>query len=88
MENGGVLKDKRYCSRGLEPYTKRGVMNKKEERKNSIDAVLYEQKRQRRQGILDEEAIANRYKSKTADYQLRALIFGSRDLREAKTLSW
>jgi hypothetical protein len=61
MDQGSELKDKKYCSRGLERCTTVGAAAKKENRLLVINAVLDEQMNQWEEAIFDENAIAEIY---------------------------
>jgi hypothetical protein len=85
LENGKVFtKDKKCLSRGLESQTRLATISKTLNRKNALDAVLDEQDDQRRLGVVDEEAIAQRYHQGTSSCQLWASTVGLRDQREAE----
>ena len=54
MDQGRVLRNKKYCARGLEGYTTIGRKVKEQIRRQSIDAVMEEQGRQMyHEGIVD-----------------------------------
>jgi hypothetical protein len=84
MDQGVALKDKKYCSRGLETLTKLGNISKTQNRFSSIDIVLDKQDQQRRQGIKDEIAIAESYRDSSASCQLWSQTIALRDQREAE----
>jgi hypothetical protein len=84
MESGKILKDKKYCSRGLESHTRLASLSKTLNRKPAVDAVLDEQDEQQHLGIVDEEIIAQRYQQTTSSCQLWATIVGLRDQRAAE----
>jgi hypothetical protein len=84
MENGEVFKDKKYCSRGLESSTRLAAISKTQNCKNAINVVLDEQDEQRRLGVVDEEALAQRYHQGTSSCQLWASTVGLRDQRVAE----
>lgn len=85
MEKGKVFKDKKYCSRGLESLTRQAAMDKAYSRRLAFDAVLDEQDEQWQLGVVDEEAIAERYAEVSSSCQLWASVIGLRDQREAET---
>jgi hypothetical protein len=87
MQNGEVLKDKKYCSRGLESHTRLAAISKTLNRQTAINAVLDEQEDQRQTGDVDEEDIAQRYQQATSSCQLWACIVGLRDQRAAEEYS-
>jgi hypothetical protein len=84
MQNSEVLKDKKYCSRGLESHTRLASISKMQNRKTANNAVLDEQEEQRHMGVVDEEIIAQRYQQTTSSCQLWANIVGLRDQRVAE----
>ena len=85
MDRGEILKDKKYCSRGLESHTRTGSKIKTLHRALSIDAVLDVQGQLWDEGIRDEEeAIAGAYAEATASSQMWANVIGLRDQREAE----
>ena len=82
MESGEILKDKKYCSRGLESHTR--LLDSRSKTQNcttAINAVLDEQEDQRQMGVVDEEDIAQRYQQTTSSCQLWARAVGLRDQR-------
>ena len=81
MEEGSKLKDKKYCSRGLEGHTSIGAVLKKEKRSLAINAVLDEQMIQWEEGIFNEDAIAKIYNRASFSCQVRANIVGLGDHR-------
>ena len=83
MENGEDLKDKKYCSRGLESYTRLAAINKSQNRKLAVNAVLDEQDEQERFAPT-EEAISHAYYQVTSSCQLWARMIGLRDQRSAE----
>jgi hypothetical protein len=84
MQNGEVLKDKKYCSRGLESHTRLAAISKTQNRKTANNAALDEQEEQQRMGVVDEQAIAQRYQQTTSSMQLWATAIGFRDQRVAE----
>jgi hypothetical protein len=85
LDQGETLKDKKYCSRGLESYTRWAAKAKALNRKLSIDSVLDEQDRQRRSSnVFNDEAISQRYIRTASSCQLWANTVGLRDQRAAE----
>lgn len=85
MERGQVLKDKKFCSRGLEQLTLIGGIAKLRNRHDSIDAVLDEQDYQiTSNGFVDEDSIAYLYEQITSSSLLWARTVALRDQREAE----
>ena len=81
MNKGEVLKDKKYCSRGLESHATQSSITKKQNRRSAVDAVLDEQEAQRQLRVVDEEAIADRYQGTASSCQLWARTIALRDQR-------
>ena len=79
MNEGGKLKDKKYCSRGLEGHTHAGFDLKKRARIFSINAVLDEQLAQWDEGVFDEDAIAAIYIRGSSSCQMWANFVGQQD---------
>lgn len=84
MEKGEQLRDKKYCSRGLESHTRRASDAKSRTRKASIEAVLYEQDRQYEEGIEDDELISQFYIDSSSSSQLWAHRVALQDQRAAE----
>lgn len=84
MESGGTFKDKKYCSRGLESHTRLAGTTKTSNRRDAAEAVLLEQEDQRRMGVIDEEAISERYRDVSSSCQLWSGVVGLRDQRSAE----
>jgi hypothetical protein len=76
------LKDKKYCSRGLEGHTTVGSATKKANRWLAVNAVLDEQMIQWEEGIFDEDAISEIYYQASSSCQVRANTVGLIDHRE------
>jgi hypothetical protein len=79
---GERLKDKKYCSRGLEGHTKIGAESKNRIRKVAINAVLDEQWLQWGEFIFDEYAIADIYNDASSRCQIRAHHVAVREHKE------
>jgi hypothetical protein len=80
MDQGKILKDKKYCARGLEGCTRMGSITRSKSRAQSIRAVLEEQDALSSQGVLvDEEAISVVYHDVTSSCQMWASVIGYRD---------
>ena len=79
MNEGGKLKDKKYCSRGLEGHTHAGFALKKQARIFSINAALDEQQAQWDVGVFDEDGIAAIYIRASSSCQMWANFVGQQD---------
>jgi hypothetical protein len=84
MEKGQILKDKKYCSRGLESHTRIGTIIKSKNRKLAFSALLNGQVEQRQLGVVDEEALSQHSNQATSSCQLWATVVGLRDQQEAE----
>jgi hypothetical protein len=85
MDQGKILKDKKYCARGLEALTRTGSITRSKSRAQSIRAVLEEQDALTSQGVLvDEDAIGFVYHDVTSSCQMWASVIGYRDQQAAE----
>jgi hypothetical protein len=84
LDQGKTLKDKKYCSRGLESYMQWAAKTKAQNRKLSINAVLDEQARQCCSNVFNDEALAQSYIQAASSCQLWANTVGLRDQRAAE----
>jgi hypothetical protein len=73
--------------RGLESKSSEGALRKKRHRTQAMSAVLSEQRRQRRFGIKDDEAIADAYFEVSEPCHVAANMMGMRDAREVLLLA-
>ena len=78
------MKDKKYCSRGLETHTRLKEISKRRNRRTSIDAVLREQWRQREEGIVGEDRISQLYHDASSSSVLWARKIGMDDYAKAE----
>jgi hypothetical protein len=78
-EEGSKLKDKKYCSRGLEGHTTVGAVAKMRNIALATNAVLDEQMTQWEEGVYDEDTIAEIYRRTSSSCQLWAQLVGRRD---------
>ena len=83
IQRGEVLKDKKYCSRGLEAHTRVAGIIKNQNRRDAFDAVLSEQQTQIRLGVIDQGEIARKYQQIASSCQMWAHNIGLRDQLEA-----
>jgi hypothetical protein len=84
MDQGKILKDKKYCARGLEALTRMRRIARSKSRAQSIRAVLEEQDALSSQGVIDEEAIGFVYHDITSSCQMWASVIGYRDQQAAE----
>jgi hypothetical protein len=87
LNEGIELKDRKYCSRGLEGHTTVGAATKKKIKMLAINAVLDEQLIQWEAGVFDEDSIAEIYCKISYNCQQEATIVGCRDHRETESSS-
>lgn len=84
MDSGSPIV-KKYCTRGLEKYTRILSCQRLKNRFDSINAVLDEQEMIYLEGHSgDDERIATVYSSRTAGSQLWANVMGLKDQKEAE----
>jgi hypothetical protein len=88
LDQGKLLKDKKFCARGLESHTRIQAHTRSMNRCLAYKAVLCEQERQVRAGfvVLDDKKIAQRYNAASYSSQLWAHVVGLADEREAKDI--
>mmetsp|Transcript_132105 Transcript_132105/g.196806 ORF Transcript_132105/g.196806 Transcript_132105/m.196806 type:complete len:213 (-) Transcript_132105:127-765(-) len=88
MENGEELKDKKYCSRGLEAHTHLAAIAKRENRQAAYVAVLDEQDDQWEQEggnmTTDGERISRAYINVSSSCHMWASVVGLRDQKAAE----
>ena len=81
MEDGQLLRDKKYCSRGLERHTKFFSKARQENRALAIQVVLDEQYFQSENGQFDDNEIARVYQQATFGNRIWAHRVGLCDAR-------
>ena len=86
LNRGELLKGKKYCARGLEAHTNTRSLAKSMNRSSAYQAVLDEQDRQMKDGVLQEEALARVYHAASSSSQLWANVVGLEDQREADNI--
>eukprot|EP00980_Cylindrotheca_fusiformis_P024297 scaffold11725_cov116-Cylindrotheca_fusiformis.AAC.6 len=88
LEKGKILRDKKYCSRGLEQYIAKNAISKAANRQEGVSAVLQEQHDLRqvteREYALDDIRIAEAYQGVSSSCHLWAAVIGLRDMRNAE----
>ena len=82
LQQGIKLRDKKYCSRGIESCTRSGSFKKYMARQRAIGCVLTEQSIQNMNGIGDDDMLAHIYHCYTVKCSIDAHETGLRD-REA-----
>ena len=82
LQQGIKLRDKKYCSRGIESCTRSGSFKKYMARQRAIGCVLTEQSIQNMNGIRDDDMLAHIYHCYTVKCSIDAQETGLRD-REA-----
>ena len=88
LDEGKIFKDRKFCSLGLEGFTKVGCQTKKSIRLEALQAVLDEQDRQlldHKMGKIDDVAVSKAYKSVSQRCQLWASAMGLANQREVST---
>lgn len=88
LDRGKPLKDRKFCARGLESNTRVQAGTKTMNRYLAYQAVLCEQERQLRAGVvvLDDNEIAQLYYATSYSCQLWARAVGLADQREAQVI--
>lgn len=85
MDRGESLKDRKYCSRGLESHTRTGRALKSRNKVGSVQVVLEEQESQIHEGRpRDDAAIALAYQRISSSCRLWARVTGIADERAAE----
>jgi hypothetical protein len=81
LNQGEVLLDQKYCARGLERHTQLATITRTLNKKQAVQAVLEEQRRQEEQDIFvrSEKAIAKAYQPTCSGCQLWARVIGNLD---------
>ena len=74
LEAGKAFDNKKYCSRGLEGFTKYGKATKLQIRSEATEAVLDEQELQYFEGVTNESTIAKVYQAIAAVSKFRAHV--------------
>lgn len=86
LNRGELLKGKKYCARGLEAHTNTRSLAKSMNRSLVYEAVLEEQDRQMRDGIVQDDALKRVYHAASSSSQLWAHVVGLQDQREADNI--
>ena len=86
LNRGELLKGKKYCARGLEGHTNTRALAKSMNRSSAYQAVLEEQDRQMRDGVVQDEALSRVYHAASSGSQLWANVVGLEDQREADNI--
>lgn len=81
---GRVLRDKKYCARGLESHAPRAALTRAMTKQAATAIVLAEQRYQRSEGIRNEDLIAEVYRDATSSSQVWANRMGMMDQRAAE----
>jgi hypothetical protein len=88
LNQGEMLRDTKYTSRGLESHTRICLAAKLQNRADAFRVVLTEQDTQMAGGsVVDDEAIRKAYQGVSSSAQLWALSVGLQDEREAENLT-
>ena len=82
MTQGKVLRDKKYCERGLERFTEEGSKTCSRNKVRAIHSVLEEQHKQNEEGRFDENSIAQVYETKSQGCRRKAYKAGLRDAKQ------
>ena len=82
LDRGETLKDKKFCSRGLECHTRIRSLTKRMNRTMAYQVVLQEQNNQAMGGVIHDDAIARVYHDVSSSCQLWAHAVALADQRE------
>ena len=85
MTQGKVLRDKKYCERGLERFTEEGSKTCSRNKVRAIHAVLEEQHKQNEEGRFDENSIAQVYETNSQRCRRNAYKAGLRDAKQCQS---
>lgn len=85
MHRGEVLKDKKYCSRGIDKYLPLNYLASKGNSRKAFELVFQEQDRQYQKQVCDDEAIARVYRNVSSSCAMWANVIGLRDQKEAES---
>ena len=78
--------DRKYCARGLESHTRLAELARNQNSLAARSAVFEEQRDQLSLGVIDEEAIASRYRDASSSSVLWAIRVGQQDQRAAESV--
>jgi hypothetical protein len=84
VEEGRTMSDRRYCSRGLEQYTRANAFTRRENIQHCVRVVLREQDEQQNTGEFDENRIAEALHGVSSSCHMWAAVVGLRDQRDAE----
>jgi hypothetical protein len=79
-----IEENNKYCVRGLEYLTLKGAKQRQQNKRQAVTAVLNEQKRQRDEGLQDDELLAKTFRDTSYHCQDEACAIGLEDEAEIK----
>ena len=86
LDHGKLLKDRKYCARGLESNTRLASITRDRNRALVYQIVFDEQDRQRREGVREAEYLSCLYHSVSSSCQLWANVVGLADQRASEEI--
>jgi hypothetical protein len=84
VEEGRKMSDKKYCSRGLEQYSKANSFTRRDNIEHGVRVVLREQDEQQKTGEFDDDRIAEALHRVSSSCHMWAAVVGLRDQRDAE----
>jgi hypothetical protein len=84
VQAGRKMRDKKYCSRGLEQYTRATAFTRRDNIQHGVRAVLREQDEQQNTGEFDDNRIAKALHRVSSSCHMWAAVVGLRDQRDAE----
>jgi hypothetical protein len=84
MKREEIEENNRHCVRGLEYLTLKGAQQRQHNKRQAVTAVLNEQKRQRDEGLQDDELLSEAFRNASSHCQDAACAIGLEDEAEIK----
>jgi hypothetical protein len=84
VEDGRKMSDEKYCSRGLEQYTRANAFTRRDNIQHGVRVVLLEQLKQQKTGEFDDNRIAEVLHRVSSSCHMWAAVVGLRDQRDAE----
>jgi hypothetical protein len=84
VEEGKKMSDIKYCSRGLEQYTRANAFTRRDNIQRGVRVVLREQDEQQNTGEFDDDRIAEALNRVSSSCHMWAAVVGLRDQRDSE----
>jgi hypothetical protein len=84
LEAGRAMRDRKYCSRGLEQHTRANMLTRRDNIQHGVRVVLREQLKQQNTGEFDDNRIAEALHGVSSSCHIWAAVVGLRDQRDAE----